>query len=127
MNNKFTYHIWITCMPTDEFAIVYDLMKKGYNVSPSDANGRISISVEHDKYNEKSCVIGLRIGKASHADSGTYSQEVFEDVSQVCSQLKIDYYSLIVSKIEYDARWSSGNIFVEKGPILLGRGIKSLN
>ena len=98
-------------------------MKLGYEVAPADANGKISIHIE----NEKTNVLGLRLSKDFDLKQEYFSQDIYDDISKVCGQLKVQFHSIIVSRFEYDTRWCSGNILKEKESNLLGSGKKFVN
>lgn len=100
-----SFHIWITCISTNEFSLISDLMKLGYEIAPADSKGRVSIST-----NINSCIIGLAIKKDFSAEEQNPAQIIIDDVSNSAYKIGMKFHSIIVSELSYNTRWLSSNI-----------------
>lgn len=95
------YHLWITMVDKNaETTIIHALVKNNYIVSNASEN--IAIHAEGNA----SSVIGIKIEKSNISYIDMYAE-----IQALFQTLRINYYSMILSKHSSEVIWCSSNYY----------------
>ena len=95
------YHLWITLPnPYNEAQIIAELAKKGYEINPADASGKISIN-----YDDTTSLIALQLSYS--LDEPDLKQKILNDVDYLLYSKNIKYYSIVVALHNTESLWIS--------------------
>lgn len=117
------YYVYITALiPSYEEMIIAGLVKKGYRVGPLADSNKVTVAAP----NSVCAIIALRVDtNDDEGDTSVHSSfEMHEKVEAFLLELKIFYYSLIVTEMA-DCCWNISNIEIPKA--LLPPPVKKLN
>lgn len=96
----FEFHIWITLiLPVEETKIITGLVAKGYDVAIASANNELVLAPDNANYGILACKVKRELANG---------KEVYDDISLILSNVKINYYSLVISEFSYECVWSAG-------------------
>ena len=96
------FHLWITLPnPFNEVQIIKALVNCGYDVNPADSSGKIS-----NCYDNATSIIALQVSKDMD-DKTKLRQEILDNIDNALSNLKIKYYSIVVSTYSIYSTWLS--------------------